>query len=358
MSGVNLGRRNVLKAALVVGGVAGLGAGGLARLKADPRGPGEFRFRGDAMGTRYNVAFLAPLAETGLREAARSAVDDAIASVDRRMSTFRQDSELSALNRHGERGALALSQETFEVLDTAQRVSRASAGAFDVTAGPLVNAWGFGPKQDRRIPARDELAALRQRVGFGLLELDPRARTVRKAHGGMYVDLSGIAKGYGVDRAAAALEALGIGDYVVELGGEVRARGRNVAGEAWRVGIEEPQDGPRRPRRIVGLPDMALATSGDYRIYFDRAGRRYCHEIDPASGEPVHHTLTSVTVAAAGCANADAMATALMVLGPREGFELAQRSGLAAYFIERTAAGTLLDRQTSAFDRLSPAPPA
>ncbi len=343
-------RRAVLGAGLALCGAGAAGALGTRLL--DPRGPAEFRFGGEVMGTYYDVRFLAPAGGRRLGEAARDAVDAALARVDARMSTFKPDSEISRLNRHRADAPFALSAQTFAVLAAARRVSEASAGAFDATAGPLVNAWGFGPGRQARIPSPAERAALRERVGFRLLELDARSGSARKAHADMYVDLSGIAKGHGVDRAAAALDALGIADYVVEVGGEVRARGRRPDGQSWRVAIEEPRPGARVPRRVLPLADRAMATSGDYRIRFERSGHAYCHEIDPASGGPVEHALTSVTVVAADCASADALATALMVLGPREGLALAERRGLPAYFIERAEPGRLVDRATAAFAAL------
>lgn len=344
-------RRALLKAGLVLGGAAAAGAWGV-RLR-DPRAAGELRFGGEVMGGWYDVRFVAPVGEARLHAAARDAVDAALAQVDRRMSTFRPDSEVSRLNRHRSAAPFALSEETFALLSAARATSEASAGAFDVTAGPLVNAWGFGPGREPRVPSAAERASLRERVGFGLLELDARRRAARKGHPGMFVDLSGIAKGHGVDRAAAALEKLGIDDYAIEVGGEVRLRGRNFDGRPWRVGIEEPQSGPRRVRRVLALSRHAMATSGDYRIYFERAGQRYSHEIDPSRGEPVAHALTSVSVVASACASADALATALMVLGPRDGYAMAARSGLAAYFIERAPEGGLADRATPAFDALA-----
>jgi thiamine biosynthesis lipoprotein len=344
-------RRAILKAGLALAGAAAVA--GVAGRVRDPRSPGQYRFSGDVMGTIYHVTFVAPTGDARLRQAARDAVDAALAAVDARMSTFRHGSELSQLNRHGAARPFALSPETFGVLGTARRVSEASSGAFDVTAGPLVNAWGFGPARNPRIPSAAERAELRERVGFGLLELDARMGTVRKGHPSMYVDLSGIAKGHGVDRAAQALDALGIASYVIEVGGEVRARGRNVNGGAWRVAVEEPQSGTPRPRRVVSLDAYAMATSGDYRIYFERDGHRYCHEIDPVSASPVAHALTSVTVVAADCASADAFATALMVLGPDKGYALAKSLGMGAYFIERAPHGGLVDRVTPGFAALA-----
>ena len=344
-------RRALLKAGMAACGVVAVG--GIAKGLREARGPGEYRFIGDAMGTTYAVTFVAPVGERSLHGAVRAAVDAAIGDVDARMSTFAYASELSRLNRHAGPGPLALSEDTLRVLTVAHGISEASGGAFDVTAGPLVNAWGFGPACDPRVPGKAELAGLRERVGFRGLQIDDAARSVRKMHPAMYVDLSGIAKGYGVDRAARVLDALGITAYAIELGGEVRTRGSNLNGHAWRVAIEEPQPAlPRKVRRVVPLAGLAMATSGDYRIYFERDGHRYCHEIDPVSASPVAHALTSVTVIAADCASADAYATALMVLGPEKGYALAERLDLGAYFIERAPGGTLIDRATPAFTAL------
>lgn len=346
-------RRRVLAGGLVVLGAGVLAPKAVRWLARDDRG--EFQFSGETMGSTYTVRFVASRREQRLLAAARDTVDRAIHDVDARMSTFAAQSELSGLNRHRAESAFVVSGETFAVLQTAARVSEASGGAFDVTAGPLVNAWGFGPQGHHRIPSPGERAALRERVGYRGLELDARTPSVRKMHRDMYVDLSGIAKGYGGDRAGRALAELGITDYVVELGGEVLARGRNIQGEPWHIGIEEPQAAPRRIRRVVRLADHAMATSGDYRIYFERDGHRYCHEIDPVSASPVAHTLTSVTVAAADCATADALATALMVQGPDKGYDFAVARNVAAYFVLRVPGGGLADRTTPAFTALTAA---
>jgi len=186
-------------------------------------------------------------------------------------------------------------------------------------------------------------------VDYRSLRLDAQQRTATKAQAALQADLGGIAKGYGVDLAARAIEALGLEDYMIEVGGEVRTRGRNAAGQPWQIGIEEPDAVPQRARKVVPLAGLAMATSGDYRIYFEQAGRRYSHEIDPRSAAPIAHGLASVTVVADDCMAADALATALIVLGPQAGWALAQRERLAAYFIVRDADGRLHDRATEAF---------
>lgn len=322
--------------------------------------PAQYRyaFDGDTMGTTYHVRLaLASLDDTALLDAARAAVDAAVQGVDQRMSTYRADSELSQLNRYAGGRPFALSADTISVLQMARSVSLATDGAFDITAGSFVNLWGFGPEKAQRVVTPYELAMLKSAVGTGALEIDPRTRTATKADPRVYADLSAIAKGFGVDQAAIALDALGISDYMVEVGGEVRAKGRRHDGRAWQIGIEEPQRTlPRRARFVVPLRDMAMATSGDYRICFEQDGQHYSHEIDPRTGRPIANGLTSVTVAASQCAIADAYATALIVLGPERGVEVAEQLGLAAYFVLRDVDGRHQDRMTTAFAALGGRP--
>jgi thiamine biosynthesis lipoprotein len=243
-----------------------------------------------------------------------------------------------------------MSPALFGVLEAAHEVSAWSDGAFDITVAPLVESWGFGTVKKRAVPAETEVRVHRAAVGWRGLAFSPAARSVVKSSGATQVDLGGIAKGYGVDVAAAALERRGVEHYMIEVGGEVRTRGLNAKGEAWRIGIEEPDAMPQRARHVVPLAGRAMATSGDYRNYFEQGGRRYSHEIDPATGTPVTHAVASVTVVADDCMRADALATALIVLG-ESGFALAESSGVAAQFIVRR--GTeLVDHETTAFAAL------
>jgi thiamine biosynthesis lipoprotein len=215
----------------------------------------------------------------------------------------------------------------------------------------LVAAWGFGAGAGNRgLPSLDERRAAT--VGWQRLSIDPAAGTASKSDAALQADLSGIAKGYAVDLAAQALEALGLQRYMVEAGGELRTRGLNSAGRPWQIAVEQPDAWPQRARQIVPLQGLAMATSGDYRNFYELQGRRYCHEIDPASREPISNGLASVTVVAPECAYADAMATALIVLGPERGLALAQRLGLPTLFIVREAAGGLRDLATPAFAAL------
>lgn len=320
---------------------------------AAPPAPQALTFTGTTMGTTYAVKVIAPALAAAEEAGTRAAIQAALDDVDRRMSTYKPDSELSRFNRHAGSGPFALSAGTIRVFLMAQEVSEASAGAFDVTVGPLVNAWGFGPVKRARPPTDAELAALRASVGYRLLTIDAAAGTIAKAQAGVYADLSAIAKGYGVDQVARALDARGFGRYMVEVGGEVRVKGGNAAGRPWQVGIERPDEAAQRAQLVVPMTNLAMATSGDYRNYVERDGRRFSHEIDPTTGYPIRHRLASVTVLAPECAFADAYATALLVLGPERGYALAVEKGLAAYFIERRAEGGFAERQTPAFAALT-----
>jgi len=332
-----------------------LGAAALVAGCGDRRGatamPG-LEFGGPTMGTRFTVKIAGSRLPEHVAEAARTAVADALEAVVAKMSSYLPESELSRFNRHAEGTPFALSAETFAVFALAREVSTASDGAFDITIAPLVDAWGFGPSKARRVVGGAEVAALAPQIGWRGLVVDANAGTATKAHPAMRADLSGIAKGFGVDQAARALDALGIADYMIEAGGEVRTRGANAQRRPWQIAIERPDAMPQRPHFIVPLSGLAMATSGDYRIYFERDGRRYSHEIDPDTGQPIRHGLASVSVVAAECGYADAMATALIVMGPERGHALARAQNVAAHFIVRNPDGSLHDRSTPAFAAL------
>jgi FAD:protein FMN transferase len=335
-------RRALLAGAAGAAALAGCG-------RSAPRA--ELHLSGETMGTTYNVKVAGHRFDVSQRDALHEAVHAALDHVSREMSLYRADSELSRFNRHRGQGPLALSPAMFEVIAAAQSVSELSGGAFDVTVAPLVASWGFGPDGHRAIPSRDALLAQRPLVGYRALRVNEADRTVAKAHDNVTLDLNGIAKGYGVDLAARALEARGVENYLVEAGGEVRARGVNADGRAWQIGIERPDELPQRAHYIAPLANRAMATSGDYRIFFEQDGARYCHEIDPVRGSPIDHGLASVTVVAGDCMNADALATALIVLGLDRGLALAEANGIAAYFIRRDKRA-LRDRATSVFAAL------
>lgn len=294
---------------------------------------------GLTMGTTYTVK-IADVPLPAPRAALYKLVSGTLNDLDERLSTYKENSELSRLNRNSSTDWIAVSPDLLAVLDVAMATSRLSGGAFDVTVGPLVNLWGFGPGgQPRRVPGDREISDALARVGYTRLELDPQRPAVRKSLPGLYVDLSAVASGYAVDTVAERLRGLGARNFMVELGGEIRTMGRNQNDAPWRVGIERPAPEQRDVQRIIELNNAGLATSGDYRNYFEEAGVRYSHTIDPANGRPVRHALASVTVVHDSAAHADALACALLVLGPERGYALAQREKLAALFIIRAANG-------------------
>ncbi|MEM0955480.1 MAG: FAD:protein FMN transferase [Pseudomonadota bacterium] len=300
--------------------------------------PDPVRLSGATMGTRYHITWLAA-AEQPDPEAIHSGIEAVLKDVNASMSTWIEDSEISRFNRSPAGDWFALSQPFAEVFGMARLVSQASGGAYDVTVAPLVNLWGFGPAMGDSIPSDDDIAAARALVGEARLEFDTRAPALRKP-APMSVDLSSIAKGYGVDRVAEWLEQQGVEHYLVEIGGEIRVAGQSPRGEPWRIAIEKPApdtalDVGRSVQETILLSDAALATSGDYRNFFEVDGVRYSHTIDPRTGSPVRHELVSVTVIHSSATMADAWATALTVLGADAAMALAEKEQLAVYLVVR-----------------------
>ena len=288
---------------------------------------------GHTMGTTYSVKYRAG-PDTPPQEALQADVDALLAGINRTMSTYDPDSELSRFNRADTTDWVPASAALLAVLKAALEIGAQSEGAFDVTVGPLVNLWGFGPEfHPDRIPAAADIAAARARGGHDKLTLRDAPPALRKQRPDVFVDLSGIAKGYGVDRVAEQLAAHGIEHYMVEIGGDARVRGVNAQGAPWRIAVEKPLPGERSVQTVLALSNIALATSGDYRNFFEIGGRRYSHTIDPATGWPVDNRLVSVTVLADTSLRADAWATALQVLGPERGMAVAERLGLPVLFI-------------------------
>jgi thiamine biosynthesis lipoprotein len=310
--------------------------------------PAVLRFEGPTMGTTYHVTVVDAPAGTG-REALQSDIDRVLRRIDETMSTWREDSEISRFNRAAPGEWVALSQETHTVLAAAAEMNRLSGGAFDVTVSPVLAAWGFGPgSAGPRVPDAAELAAATVRVGAAAVELDgppPRARKSAARE----IELSAIAPGYAVDLVAAAFAARGVGNFMVEIGGEVRTAGHNAAGAKWRIGIEQPDAAPGTPALAIALSGESVSTSGDYREFFEVDGRRYSHTIDPVTAQPVEHGLASVTVLASDCMRADALATAIHVLGPERGLALAEQEGVPVYLLVRAVDGGFTVLSSRAF---------
>jgi len=332
----------------------GLAAVLLALLAACSRTPEPLQLAGSTMGTTYSVT-VSHLPDGVERASVEAAITAVLREADEHLSGWNEQSELARFNALASTDWQPVSPALFDTVAQALAVSRATEGTFDVTVGPLVRAWGFGAgaNQDPVVPSPESLAELLAGVGHAKLELRASPHGLRKGTAGLEIDLDGIAPGWAVDRIAARFEALGIRNYIIELGGEVRALGLNPEGRRWRVAVETPQAGQREAYAVIELDGVGVSTSGDYRDYREVDGRRISHTIDPRTGMPVAHGLASVTVVHASVAEADAWATALMVLGPEEGMALARRERLAAFFIRRGERdGTFIALETPEFARL------
>ena len=311
----------------------------------------EFRHIGLALGTSFSVK-VTRLPEGVDPEELRDRLDRLLEEVDERMSTYRPDSELTRFNRSRTTRWQPVSPQLARVVAEALEISRWSGGAFDVTVGPLVNLWGFGPDpRTGKKPSAEAVRAAKVRTGYRNLEVRMRPPALRKRIPELYVDLSAIAKGWAVDRLAEYLERQGIGDYLVEIGGELRLKGRSPRGGPWRIAIEKPVAGVRAVGKILTLTDTAVATSGDYRNYFEVDGRRFSHTIDPRTGYPVSHRLASVTVLRHTCMRADGLATAFMVMGPEQGYARAEAENIPVLFLVKDEGG-FRERATSAFRQI------
>lgn len=325
------------------------------------------QFQGETMGTTYSVSYSGTLFSFPVDDVS-SKVEAALEDVNARMSTYRNDSELMAFNRSELNRPFSASPELASLVNRSLEISRLSNGAYDVTVGPLVNLWGFGPQdvdKDKvaespssdekqvkapefvewmlknypaELPSREEIAAARAKVGYQNVLVDTLQNTMTRKKD-VFVDLSSIAKGYGVDKVAEVLKAEGINSFMVEVGGEVWAEGVKPDGSHWKLGIRGPSMGSSGPAAIVALTGKALATSGDYLNFFEIDGMKYSHTIDPRTGQPEVGRLAEVAVIADTVADADALATMFMVLGDEEGLALANREGIAAYFTYHTETG-------------------
>ncbi len=297
--------------------------------------PIQESLHGQTMGTTYTIRYQ-PESSGRLKQEMHRLLDDELLRVNQQMSTYLKDSELTRFNDSISEDWFSVSKDTAEVVDLSLQLSEASGGAFDVTVGPLVNLWGFGPgKRSSAIPTNEELETARPLVGYKQLSvrLDPPA--LKKANPGLRVDLSAIAKGHGADRVGAVIRANGISNYFVEIGGEIVASGKRADRQPWQVGIEAPLDFQRSIQTTLGLSNAAIATSGDYRNFFESDGQRFSHTIDPSTGRPVVHQLASASVVADNCALADGIATCMMAMGPERGLELAESKHWAVLLMQR-----------------------
>ncbi|MEL6641162.1 MAG: FAD:protein FMN transferase [Pseudomonadota bacterium] len=309
---------------------------------------------GLSMGTTYKVVAI-DRTNTLDKATVQEAVAVALTDVNKSMSNWDESSEISVLNASGQGEPLSLSVELADVLRAADHVHAASEGRFDTTVGPLIELWGFGAPGSQAMPSDTAVAAALAKTGQSdSLMLD--GTVAQKTRGDAQFYLAGIGKGFGADHVGSALEALGVTDYLVEIGGDLYAAGLNPDGLPWQIGIETPNAHDRGVLGVVGLSGVGLASSGDYRNYFEVDGQRYSHLIDPSTGRPVTHQTASATVLAENAMLADAWSTAMLILGREKGLEVAANHNIAVQFVERDSGTAALQFKTfasEAFDALT-----
>ena len=302
----------------------------------------ETLLTGETMGSAWTVkiAGVLPRPAADLQSGAQARFE----AVNQALSTYRADSALSRFNDEASGGWVNIDPELAAVLRYALTLAARSDGAYDVTVGPLVNLWGFGPDPaTNRVPDAAAIEAARARVGWRKVQVDATADRARKQPG-MRIDLSSLGKGRGVDRVAEYLDAQGVTNYLIDLSGKLRARGRNPRGDAWQVAVEQPaaddpSGAPRTVPAVVALHDRSIATAGDYRRFFESGGRHYSHIIDPRTGSPVEHATLSATALGATCMEADALATMFMVMDPDAALRVAESGNVPALLISREGGG-------------------
>lgn len=314
------------------------------------KAPESLTISGKTMGTTYNVTVVdAP--KDADADTLLAAIEAALADVNSKMNNWDPTSEVSQFSASTVTTPAPISADMVTVLTEANRIHDLVGGKFDVTLAPLINLWGFGPKKPGEpIPSDEEITAALEIVGQSD-KLTLTDGTLAKSLPGVSVNLSAIAKGYGVDRIGAALESAGVDRYLVEIGGDLAAKGLNAEDAPWSIGIERPDATRQTIEVIIPVSDLGMATSGDYRNYFEEDGVRYSHIIDPTTGRPVTHTTASVTVLADSAMTADGLATAMLVVGEEEAMRIAEAENLAVMTIIREG-DAFVTTTSPAFDSL------
>ena len=299
----------------------------------------KLRLSGQTMGTTWSLNMVPGSSGTDsavLKQLLQARLDQ----INGLMSTYDPESELSRFNTLTSTDWYPVSEDTARVIEVSQEISVLSGGAFDISIGPLVEIWGFGTAERReKIPTEGQVRENLARIGYKNIHLRRGPTVIRKQIPELQIDLSAVAKGYAVDALAKILDQQGINNYLLEIGGELQISGHRGDDSPWQIAIEKPLEEVREVATIFPLTNTALATSGNYRNFYVKDGQRYSHTIDPVSGKPIRHKLASVTVLARTCARADALATALMVLGEEKGRQFCEKNQIAAYFLihERTS---------------------
>lgn len=305
------------------------------------KAPEQIKLEGKTMGTTYHISYIDDGKAANLPEpkAVQQQLDALLKEVNSQMSTYQKDSQISKFNQFREVNTpFAVVADFAKVVKEAIRLNKVTDGALDITVGPLVNLWGFGPdKRLNKVPTSEQIAERSAWVGLEKLSVQEKDNqfALLKSEPNLYIDLSSIAKGFGVDKVAEQLESLGLNNYLVEIGGELRGKGKNLQGKAWQIAIEKPVlEQGSAIETIVPLDNKGFATSGSYRNYFeDEQGNRLSHIIDPQQHKPIQHNLASITVIADNSMTADGLSTGLFVLGPEKALAVAEREKLAVFLI-------------------------
>lgn len=300
----------------------------------------QIDLEGKTMGTFYSVKISGDVKIS--KPLLQQQVDALLEQANEDISTYRPGSVLSRFNQSHSTDPQPIPRGMADIILMAQRIGRDTQGAMDITVGPLVNLWGFGPdKRAVKVPEQQQIEAAQKNIGLQHLKLlsDSRGEWLQKDLPNMYVDLSTLGEGYGVDQLVKLMARNGITNYLVSVGGAVSSRGVNGQGKPWRVAIQKPTDRENAVQALVDLQGYGISTAGSYRNYFEQNGQRYSHVIDPVTGRPITHRLVSATVIASTALEADGWDTGLMVLGTEKALKLAEEKGLAVYLVSKTDEG-------------------
>ena len=306
---------------------------------------------GPTMGSTFTIKYVSN-ASTPAADAVGVAVQSILDEVDRQVSTYRLDSDIARFNQSPAKTCMPMPQPVLDLAQYGYELARISDGAFDLTLGPLLDLWGFGPQaRDKRVPSAEEITEAKARIGYQHVRVvgDQLCKDAD-----VQVEFNSIAAGYTVDRISARFSELNIDSFMIEVTGELIAKGRKPDGSAWRIALEQPlADGQRAIQRVLEIDGYGVNTSGDYRNYFEENGVRFSHTLDPQVGAPINHRLASVTVVERSALHADGLGTLLLVLGPERGLAFAEERNLAAFFVMHDGEG-FATQVSSEFSRMFP----
>lgn len=290
------------------------------------------------MGTQYHINIASSKLSSSALQQLQKKIDQLLFEINSQMSTYQVDSEINAFNSFLSDDWFTVSQELFEVVETAQNISRETNGYFDITIQPLIEAWGFGTESVLKIPSSEVLSEIQENVGFKYLKLKESPTSFQKSKKLLKIDVSAIAKGYAVDKVSELLLSEGFQNHLVEIGGELKANGLNANGKRWKVLIKNPKKNSKEIKSLR-LSNKAVATSGDYLNYYIKDKNRYSHILDPLTGSPTNQTIASITIVHDSTMIADAYTTAIMAMGEKQGKRFVQENKLEAVMIIRNTEG-------------------